>query len=78
MLCEIRRKHFDTSGKSAAQLYRRAICKTAHAAAHRALGAITGQTSRQLKSHRLATANNRLRVAVPRPLAIRVPEEMST
>jgi hypothetical protein len=42
-------KHFDTSGKSAALLHHRAICKTAHGAAHRALGAMTGQKSRQLK-----------------------------
>jgi hypothetical protein len=72
------RKHFDTSGKSAALLHHRAICKTAHGAPYRALGAITGQKSRQLKLHRLATANDRLRVAVPRALAMRVPEEIST
>jgi hypothetical protein len=50
------RKHFDTSGKSAAPFHHRAICKTAHGAAHRALGVITGQKPRQLKLHRLATA----------------------
>jgi putative ABC transport system substrate-binding protein len=45
MLCP--RKHFDTSGKSAAPFHHRAICKTAHGAAHRALGAIAGQKSRK-------------------------------
>jgi hypothetical protein len=52
--------------------------KIAHGAAHRALGATTGQKSPQLALHRLATANDRWRVAVPRALAIRVPEEKST
>jgi hypothetical protein len=33
---------------------------------------------RQLKLHRLATANDRLRVAEPRALPMRVPEEIST
>jgi len=32
------RKHFDTSGKSAAPFHHRAICKTAHGAAHRNCG----------------------------------------
>jgi hypothetical protein len=32
----------------------------------------------QLKLHRLATANDRLRVAEPRALPMRVPEEIST
>jgi len=41
-------------------------------------GAITGQTPRPLKLHRLAPANDRLRVAEPRALAMRVPEEIST
>src|ERR1700682_2295519 len=41
------RKHFDMSGKSAAPFHHRAICKTAHGAAHRALGAMTGQKSRE-------------------------------
>jgi hypothetical protein len=50
------RKHFDTSGKSVAPFHHRAICKTAHGAAHRALGVITGQKPRQLKLHRLATS----------------------
>jgi hypothetical protein len=45
-------KTFDTSGKSPALFHHRAICKTAHGPAHRALGAITGQKSRQLKLHR--------------------------
>jgi hypothetical protein len=36
------RKHFDTSGKSAAPFHHRTICKTADGAAHRALGVITG------------------------------------
>src|SRR5882672_5142920 len=31
--CLTRKKHFDTSGKSAAQLHHCAICKTAHGAA---------------------------------------------
>jgi hypothetical protein len=56
-------KTFDTSGKSAARFHYRTICKIADGAAHRALGAITGQKSRQLKLHPLATANDRLRVA---------------
>jgi hypothetical protein len=43
------RKPFDTSGKSAAQFHHRAICKAADGAAHRALGAMTSQKSRQLK-----------------------------
>ena len=34
------RKHFDTSGKSAAPLHHRAICKTAHGTAHRNCGAL--------------------------------------
>ena len=33
------RKHFDTSGKSAAPFHHRAICKTTHGAAHRNCGA---------------------------------------
>jgi hypothetical protein len=41
-------------------------------------GAIPGQKSRQSKFYRLATGHDRLRVAVPRALAIRVPEETST
>jgi hypothetical protein len=42
-------------------------------------GAIAGKTSFQkLKLHRLATAHDRLRVAEPRALAVRVPEEIST
>ena len=45
-------KHFDTSGKSGALFHHRAICKTAHDAAQRALGAITGQKFRPLKLHR--------------------------
>ncbi len=52
MLWATPRKHFDTSGKSLALFHHRAICKTAHGPAHRALGAITGQKSRQLKLHR--------------------------
>jgi hypothetical protein len=36
-------KHFDSSGKSGALIHHRAICKTAHGAARRALGAIAGQ-----------------------------------
>jgi hypothetical protein len=43
------RKHFDTSDKSAAPFHHRAICKTAHGTAHRALGAITGPNSTQLE-----------------------------
>ena len=42
-------------------------------------GAIAGKKSfPQLKLHRLATANDRLRVAEPRALPMRVPEEIST
>src|SRR5712691_265107 len=37
------RKHFDTSGKSAAPFHHRTICKTADGAARRALGVITGK-----------------------------------
>jgi hypothetical protein len=36
--CFTREKHFDTSGKSVAPLHHRAICKTAHGAAHRNCG----------------------------------------
>jgi hypothetical protein len=51
------RKHFDTSGKSPAPFHRRAICKTAHGNAHRALGEITGQIQLSLnaKIFRLTT-----------------------
>jgi hypothetical protein len=42
-------------------------------------GAIAGKKSFQkLKLHRLATANDRLRVAEPRALPMRVPEEISS
>ena len=54
------------TGKSPAPFHHRAICKTAHTAAHRAPGAMTGRKFRQLKLHRLATANDRLRVATGR------------
>src|SRR6266849_4049856 len=46
-----------SSGKSPALFHHRAICKTAHGPAHRALGAITGQKSRQLKLHRNFSAS---------------------
>jgi hypothetical protein len=57
------RKHFDTSGKSAALFHRHAICKTAHGPALQGLfGAIAGKNPYpQLKLHRLATANDRRR-----------------
>jgi hypothetical protein len=42
-------------------------------------GTIAGKKSiRQLHLYRLATGHDRLRVAVPRAPAIRVPEETST
>jgi hypothetical protein len=72
------RKHFDTSGKSPALLQHRATFKPLMALPNGLFGAITGQKSRPLKLYRLATANDRLRVAVPRALALRVPEEIST
>jgi hypothetical protein len=74
------RKHFDTSGKSAALFHHHAICKTPVALSNNGLfGAIAGKKSyRRLKLHRLATANDRLRVAEPRALPMRVPEEIST
>ena len=74
------RKHFDTSGKSAALFHHHAICKTPMALPNNGLfGAIAGKNPyRQLKLHRLATANDRLRVAEPRALPMRVPEEIST
>jgi hypothetical protein len=43
------RKHFDTSGKSAAPFHHRAICKTAHGPAQRPLWPVTSQNPRQLK-----------------------------
>jgi hypothetical protein len=72
------RKHFDTSGKSPALFQHRATFKPLMALPNGLFGAITGQKSRPLKLYRLATANDRLRVAVPRALALRVPEEIST
>src|SRR5438046_505609 len=44
--CFCRKKHFDTSGKSAAQLHHRANCRPAHGPAHRALRVITDQKLR--------------------------------
>jgi hypothetical protein len=41
-------------------------------------GAIAGQKSQKLKLRRLATANDRLRVAEPRALPMGVPEQIST
>jgi hypothetical protein len=68
------RKHFDTSGKSPAHFQHRATSKNRSWPPPNGLfGAVTGQKSRQLKLYRLATANDRLRVAVPRALALRVP-----
>jgi len=60
-----RKKHFDTSGKSPALVHLRAICQTPTALPDNGrFGAIAGKkTLPQLKSHRLATANDRLRVA---------------
>jgi hypothetical protein len=74
------RKYFDTSGKSAALFHHHAICKTPMAVPYKGLfGAIAGKNPYpQLKLHRLATANDRLRVAEPRALPMRVPEEIST
>jgi hypothetical protein len=43
------RKHFDTSGKSAAPLHHRAICKTAHGAAHRNYGASAMQVMMKMQ-----------------------------
>src|SRR5260221_8346111 len=64
------RKHFDTSGKSAALFHHQAICKTPMALPNNGLfGAIAGKNPHpQFKLHRLATANDRLRVAEPRAL----------
>jgi hypothetical protein len=66
-------KTFDTSGKSAALLHHHAICKTPTALLNNGrFGAIAGKTSFQkLKLHRLAAANDRLRVAEPRALPMR-------
>jgi hypothetical protein len=75
--CFSLQKHFDTSGKSPALLQHRANfdrswpCQTG-------CPARSGQTFRPLKLNRLATVNDRLRVAEPRALATRVPEENST
>jgi hypothetical protein len=54
----ISQKHFDTSGKSPAQLHHRAICKTPTAPPGTGLvGAMAGKNPHpQLKLHRSATA----------------------
>jgi hypothetical protein len=80
MLWAIPRKHFDTSGKSAALLHHHAICKTPMDLPDNGLfGAIAGKNPYpQLKLHRLATADDRLRVAEPRALPMRVSKEIST
>src|SRR5450755_1457331 len=68
MLCANPTKTFDTSGKSATLFHHHAICKTPMTLPDNGrFGAIAGKTSFQkLKLHRLATANDRLRVAEPR------------
>jgi hypothetical protein len=77
--CFSLQKHFDTSGKSPAHFQHRANFHYRPSSwPDGSFGAITGQTPRPLKLHRIASANDRLRVAVPRPLPMRVPEEIST
>jgi hypothetical protein len=68
------RKHFDTSGKSAALLHHHAISKTPMALPYKGSSARLQAKNPypQLKLHRLATANDRLRVAEPRALPMRV------
>jgi hypothetical protein len=44
--CLTRKKHFDTSGKSAAHFHHRANRRPAHGPAHRALRVIAGQKFR--------------------------------
>ena len=65
------RKHFDTSGKSAALFHHRAIIKKPPKALPYKGSSARLQAKNpypQLKLHRLATANDRLRVAEPRAL----------
>jgi len=74
------RKHFDTSGKSAALFHHRAICKTPMALPDNGLfGAIAGKNPYpQLKLPRLSP-QRRVACALPsRALPMREPEEIST
>jgi hypothetical protein len=63
MIRAIPKKHFDTSGKSPAQLHSHTICKTPIALpGNGPFGAIAGKKSfQQLKLRPLAAANDRLR-----------------
>ena len=57
-------RHFDASGKLPALLRHRAICETPMALPDGRFGAIAGKKPfQELKLRRLATANDRLRVA---------------
>ena len=73
------RKHFDTSGKSAALFHHRAICKTLMALPDNGLfGATAGKNPYpQLKLHRVSPQRRLAsRVAEPCALPMREPEEI--
>jgi hypothetical protein len=80
MLWAIPRKHFDTSGKSAALFHRRAICKTPMALPDNGLfGVIAGKKSLPAIEVAPARHSEGSPAALPnRALSMRGPAEIST